>query len=170
MDRYADFREFVQSRGAALSRAAYVLTGDHWAAEELLQDALARTVAHWRRVAAGGRPEAYVRRVMLNRMRSVWRGPGRRSHPTAEPPERPVDADQSGRSDDRLVLAAALRGLPPRQRAVLYLRFYEDLSEREAAEALGCSLGTVKRQTHDALARLRRSAPELAPVADPDRS
>jgi DNA-directed RNA polymerase specialized sigma24 family protein len=104
VDRYEGFREFLAVHGHALSRAAFFLTGDHAAAEDLLQEALTRTVTRWRTVAGGGKPESYVRRVMLNEPRSRW---------------------------------------------------------------LGCSVETVKSQTHDALARLREFAPELLPGPGP---
>jgi len=162
VDRYEGFREFVQDRGQALSRTAYLLCGDHGAAEDLVQSALAKTAARWPTVHAAGSPEAYVRRVMVNERISWWR---RRhtEHPTRDLPDRASPGDESERVVHRMAIAAALAQLAPRQRAVIVLRFYEDLSEAETAAALGCGVGTVKRQTHDALARLRRIAPELAP-------
>ncbi|SRR6266536_454737 len=165
MDRYEGFREFVAARGGALSRSAYLLTGDHQLAEDLLQTALARTAAHWRRVAAGD-PEAYVRRAMINERTSWWR----RRRSGVEVPagvgvldSRPVRsvADASETVLRRMTLTAALARLPARQRAVIVLRFFDDLSEAATADVLGCSIGTVKSQAHDALARLRALAPEL---------
>ena len=165
MDRYDGFREFVAARGAALSRSAYLLTGDHQLAEDLLQTALARTAAHWRRVRAGD-PEAYVRRAMINERTSWWR---RRRSATEVPADTDVlDARPATRVADasetvlrRMTVTAALARLPARQRAVIVLRFFDDLSEAATADVLGCSVGTVKSQTHDALARLRALAPEL---------
>jgi RNA polymerase sigma-70 factor (sigma-E family) len=158
VDRYEGFREFVLTRGPALSRLAYVLCGDHAAAEDLVQSALARTASRWRSVVAGGNPEGYVRRAMVNEHISWWRRRGRRQRLVPQPPAgRPAPAADSGL--DRLELAAALARLAPRQRAVVVLRFYADLSEAEAADVLGVSIGTVKSQTHDALARLRRLLP-----------
>lgn len=158
MERYEGFREFVVARGSALSRSAYLLTGDHSAAEELLQAALARTVAHWRR-AADGDPEAYVRRTMINLRTSWWR----RRRYAADVPVGPEDVPATDDAADavvrRMTLVSALAQLPLRQRAVLVLRFFEDLTEAQTAEILGCSVGTVKSQTHDALARLRTLAP-----------
>ena len=154
MDRDGEFREFVRARGASLSRAAYLLTGDHHAAEELLQEALTRTLGRWRTAIAEGNPEAYVRRVMLNQVRSAWRR--RWSSPTSTVPTVRDDRDATATVLDRLALAEALRRLAPGQRAVLFLRYYEDLSEVDTARRLGCTVGTVKRQTHDALSRLRR--------------
>jgi RNA polymerase sigma-70 factor (sigma-E family) len=157
MDRYEGFREFFAARRSALSRAAFLLTGSVQAAEELLQEALVKTVARWPKVTAGGEsPEAYVRQVMLNEVRSKWR---RRQagveHPTDVPPEVAGRSDLESQAADRQLLAVALRKLGPRQRAVLFLRFYEDLSEAECARVLGCSVGAVKSQTHDAVKRLR---------------
>lgn len=171
MDRQAElqFREFFEARGHALSRSAFFLTGDHQLAEELLQEALTRTLTRtlvrWQHVAAGGNPEAYVRRVMLNEVRSRWRR--RRRFVEELRPDPPETAHVSAMDDgtiDRTDLGAALRALGARQRAVLYLRYYEDRSE--AARLLGCTVGTVKSQTHDALARLRVLAPELLSAPD----
>ena len=159
MDRYEGFGEFVAARGAALSRTAYLLMGDHHAAADLLQAALEHTALHWRRVAAGGDPEAYVRRAMVNQRTSWWRR-DRRVVAHGDVPERSVE-DEFGRSDDRISFAAALRALAPRQRIVVVLRFYEDLTIAETAAVLGCSEGTVKSTTYDALARLRRVLPAL---------
>ncbi|MDG4807021.1 SigE family RNA polymerase sigma factor [Micromonospora sp. WMMD1120] len=153
------FQEFVAHRTPALSRTAYLLTGDHQLAEDLLQSALARTYRHWRRISDGN-PEAYVRRAMYHQQVSWWR----RRRPTerleAEPTERSGD-DHSDATALRLSVVAALRGLTPRQRAVIVLRFYEDLTEAEAAEVLGCSVGTVKRHGHEAIRRLRATALDL---------
>jgi RNA polymerase sigma-70 factor (sigma-E family) len=159
------FHEFVAARGPALSRTAFLLTGDHHTAADLLQEALAKTVTRWRRISAGGNPEAYVRTVMLNQLRS-WRRPRRlRFFTAAEMPE-PATTDDSDDSDRKVMLARALTVLSPRQRAVLYLRFYEDLPQEQIAVRLNCSLGTVKRHLHDALARLRKVAPELLGTAE----
>ena len=152
--RYGEgFAEFVAARQLALSRLAYLLTGDHHAAQDLMQSALVRLAGHWRRVAAGGDPEAYLRRIMVNERNTWWR---------RRPPE-PVQAvpDRAGRDEAsdaaaRTSLVTALRALPPRQRAVVVLRFYADLSEAETARTMGCSVGTVKSQTHVALSRLRQ--------------
>jgi RNA polymerase sigma-70 factor (sigma-E family) len=153
MERFLGFREFVRARGPALSRTAFLLTGDHQLAEDLVQTALARTVPHWRRVVAGGDPEAYVRQVMVNERTAWWRR--RRYDVIALVPDAPSPIDEAGQSIERLALLAALARLSPRQRAVIVLRFYEDLSVQETAEMLGCSPGTVKSTTSDALARLR---------------
>ncbi|MCW3814169.1 SigE family RNA polymerase sigma factor [Micromonospora sp. DR5-3] len=161
------FHEFVAQRSPALSRTAYLLTGDHQLAEDLLQSALARTYRHWRRIR-GGDPEAYVRRVMYHQQVSWWR---RRRVVERLDPE-PVERGGGDHGDStvlRLSLLAALHRLTARQRAVVVLRFYEDLTEAQVAEALGCSLGTVKRHGHDALRRLRELVPDLV-EATPERS
>jgi RNA polymerase sigma-70 factor (sigma-E family) len=159
-DRYAGFDDFIEARGAALSRIAYLLTGDHGAAEDLLQSAVARLLPHWRRVRLRGDPEAYLRRIMVNQ-RTRWWSRRRGEYLTAAPPERATAGDGNDRTLGRVALAEALRALPPRQRAVIVLRFYADLSEAETAAELGCAVGTVKSQTHAALARLRALAPTL---------
>jgi RNA polymerase sigma-70 factor (sigma-E family) len=158
VDRYEGFAEFIAACGSSLSRTAYLLTGDHHRAEELVQSALVRTAPHWHRVIRGGNPEGYVRRAMINEQASFWR---RRRPTTAAIPERSNGVDEPAQAVERLAMAAALAALPARQRAVVVLRFYHDYSIDEVAEVLGCSPGTVKSQAHHALKRLR----ELLPVA-----
>jgi RNA polymerase sigma-70 factor (sigma-E family) len=159
VDRYEGFAEFVVACGPSLSRTAFLLTGDHHQAEELLQTALVRTAPHWRRVASGGTPEAYVRRVMINERTSWWR----RRRPVVAPiPDQPATSDESERAAARLTMEAALAALPPRQRAVIVLRYYYDYSVDEVADVLGCAPGTVKSQAHHALRRLRELLPESA--------
>jgi RNA polymerase sigma-70 factor (sigma-E family) len=160
VDPYEGFREFVLARGPALSRTAYLLTGDRVAAEELVQSALVKTATHWRRVTSAGNPEAYVRRIMANERIGWWRRFGRREVPVAALPDDP-GVDQSEVAARRIDLATALAQLPARQRAVVVLRFYEDMSEADTAATLGCSVGTVKSQTSAALAKLRRLVPAL---------
>ncbi|MER5419758.1 SigE family RNA polymerase sigma factor [Streptosporangium roseum] len=159
MDRYDGFREFVHARQQSLMRTAYLLTGDTHLAEDLLQSVLTKVAGHWPKLLRQGSPEAYTRRALINQHIS-WRRRTRRELPSAHPPERGHSHDDS--TVDRIVLRQALMRLTPRQRAVIVLRFYEDRSERETAELLNCSLGTVKSQTHHALGRLRVLAPELA--------
>ena len=160
MDSFEGFREFVLARGAALGRIAFLLTGDRAAAEELMQAALVKAAARWGRVAAAGNPEAYVRRIMVNEQISWWRRRGRHEVAMAETPDRGV-SDPMEAATRRVDLAAALGRLAPRQRAVIVLRFYLDLSEVETARILGCAVGTVKSQTSEALARLRRVIPTV---------
>ncbi|WP_235736135.1 SigE family RNA polymerase sigma factor [Nocardioides alcanivorans] len=147
-----DFTEFVAARYQALLRTARLLSRSEHEAEDLLQEALARCVPVWRRISAD--PEGYVRTVLVRQNISRWRRTRRLSvHPTEVPPERPVvDADVA----EQQHLREALAQLAPRQRAVVVLRYVEDRPEREVATLLGCSVGTVKSQAHDGLARLRR--------------
>jgi RNA polymerase sigma-70 factor (sigma-E family) len=143
------FDDFAQARMRALLRFAHVLTGDRDRAADLVQDALERTLLAWPRVQSKGDPEGYVRRAIVNRQISVWRR-RRRERLVAEPPESAYDDSRHDRE-----LWDALGTLPPRQRAVLVLRYYEDLTEADAAAVLGCSVGTVKSQASRGLARLR---------------
>lgn len=155
-DAYEGYREFVLARGAALSRAAYLLTGDRSAAEELTQAALVKAALRWRRVVAAGNPEAYVRRILVNEHISWWRRFGRRELACGYQEREKPGLDPADAAAQRLDLAAALARLPKRQRAVIVLRFYEDLTEAETAAAMGCSVGTVKSQASAGLAKLRR--------------
>ncbi|WP_116952273.1 SigE family RNA polymerase sigma factor [Jiangella endophytica] len=171
MDAQAEgeFREFVEARSLALRRTAYALTGDPHQAEDLVQAALVKLVRRWHRV---DNPEAYVRRIMYHDLASRWRRRRIvREDAVAEPPDRPV-TDAADAVLHRLDLTQVLLRLSPGQRAVLVLRFYEDLPEREIAEILRCSVGTVRSQTSRALARLRTLAPELAadPVPTPEEA
>lgn len=159
------FEEFVAARMTALGRTAYLLTGNHHDAEDLVQTALFRAAKVWRRIEH--HPEPYVRRILYHESVSRWRYRSRRPQETLtttppEPGSLPPDAAT------RLVLQQALGRLTPKQRAVLVLRYYEDLSEQQTATALGVRLGTVKSQTRYALARLRELAPELAEVLADD--
>lgn len=160
------FEEFVFARMPALLRTAYLLTGDHHDAEDLVQTALVKSVPHWRRIE--GDPEPYVRRVLVHENISRWRRRRWREHPTEVLPERPMggaaaESDDGGAAD-RLALRAALAALAPRQRAVIVLRYYEDLTERETAVLMGVSVGTVKSQARDALVRLRGLLPADHPM------
>ena len=159
-DPAVSFEAYVHARNAALSRIAYLLTGDHHLAEDLVQQTLLRVVGHWRRVAKAGDPDAYVRRVLYHQHISWWR---RRRHHEEYPghvPHRPTP-DPSDEVVATVAVRKALARLAPRQRAVLVLRYFEDLSESQTAEILGVSVGTVKSQARDGLARLRVLAPEL---------
>jgi RNA polymerase sigma-70 factor (sigma-E family) len=155
-----DFGEFVRARIARLSRIAFLLTGDHHAAEDLLQACLEKVAQHWKRVRRAGSPDAYVRRALYHEHVSAWRRT-RLETATERVPDGPLGSDEAEAVVRRIVLQRALSRLTPRQRAVLVLRFFEDLSVQEAAHVLDCSQGTVKSQTSLALARLRQLAPEL---------
>jgi RNA polymerase sigma-70 factor (sigma-E family) len=159
-----EFGEFVAERGHVLFRSAYALTGDRHAAEDLLQNALAKAVLHWRQIDSDA--EAYIRRILYRDFISAWRWRIRRpERVAADLPDVGVPGDHAAETVQRLMLYAAIRRLPPRQRAVLVLRYLEDLSEQQVAEVIGCSVGTVGSQLSRALARLRGD-PALA-VAEP---
>lgn len=147
------FEEFVGARRAALLRTAYLLTGSAEDAEDLVQVALINAVPKWGRIADN--PEPYVRKILARESVNRWRSRRWREVHTSDVLQVPAPATGP---DDRLALQSALAALAPRQRAVIVLRYYEDLTERETAEALGISIGTVKSQARDALARLRVGA------------
>ncbi|MGW6281040.1 SigE family RNA polymerase sigma factor [Kribbella sp. NPDC055071] len=144
-----DFDAFVAARSTALLRTAYLLTRDHALAEDLVQTALAKAWFHWSRIQADD-PEPYVRRILVTTYASWWRRRWTGEVPTAELPESPTPPREDG-----FDLWDALGRLPRRQRVVVVLRFYEDLSEAETARVMGTSPGTVKSQTSKALAKLR---------------
>ncbi|GIJ08981.1 SigE family RNA polymerase sigma factor [Micromonospora andamanensis] len=150
-----EFRDFVAARSGALLRTAYLLTGDWGTAEDLLQTALTKTYLAWKRLGGIEAIEPYARRVMINTSTSWWRRRWHGERPTEVLPEQAA-ADEIERQLDRDVLWRHLRALPARQRAVLVLRFYEDMSEAQTAALLEISPGTVKSQTSRALATLRR--------------
>jgi RNA polymerase sigma-70 factor (sigma-E family) len=162
------FREFVAARSAALLRTAYLLTGDWATAEDLLQTALTKTYLAWKRLGGIEAVEPYARRVMVNTSTSWWRRRWHGERPTEVLPER-AGVDEIEQQLDRDLLWRHLRELPNRQRAVLVLRYYEDMSEAQTAAMLDISPGTVKSQASRALATLRRrlgaDAPELAAAA-----
>lgn len=144
------FEDFVAARSHRLLRTAYLLTRDHALAEDLLQTALAKAWRSWSRI--GPEPEPYVRRILVTTYSSWWRRRWNGEQPIDRLPEQPSPAvDVDARSD----LWEAVGRLPRRMRAVVVLRFYEDLSERETADLLGIAPGTVKSQTSKALAHLR---------------
>jgi RNA polymerase sigma-70 factor (sigma-E family) len=149
----SSFEDFVVARSRHLQRTAYLLTRDHHLAQDLVQTTYAKVWPAWSRIG-GDDPEAYVRRVMVNTYTSWWRRKWRGETPTEELPEAGRLGEQ-GRIDDRAGLWAALGRLPARQRAVVVLRYFEDLSESETARLLGCSPGNVKSQASRALAKLR---------------
>ncbi len=147
------FEEYVAARGAALWRSAWLLTGDRHRAEDLVQTALMKCWRRWDRIGEGG-VEAYVRRTMVTTYTDWWRRRWNGELPTAELPETPdTDRDPGVRQD----VVNALARLPRGQRAVVVLRYFDDLSEAQTAAALGISVGTVKSQTSRALRTLRES-------------
>jgi RNA polymerase sigma-70 factor (sigma-E family) len=148
------FEEFVVARTEALLRFGYVLTGDAGRAEDVLQEALLDVHRHWDRLAADGSPEAYIRRAMVNEFVSWRRRRSSRELP-GEVPDSPVPDPPDAGLAERDAVWRALARLPRRQRAVLVLRFYEDLSESEIAGVLGCAGGTVRSLATRALHALR---------------
>ncbi|HST65993.1 MAG TPA: SigE family RNA polymerase sigma factor [Mycobacteriales bacterium] len=149
-----EFRAYVAARGAALLRTAVLITGDRGLAEDLVQTALVRTYGSWGRIQRREAVDAYVRRVMVNTYVNWWRRRWRGELPTESLPERPAP-DALSRVDDGLSLHDALARLPRRMRAVVVLRYYDDLPDREIAAILGCSTGTVRSQASRALDKLR---------------
>jgi RNA polymerase sigma-70 factor (sigma-E family) len=158
----AAFRAFVEARSPGLLRTAYLLTRDAGLAEDLLQTALMKTWFAWDRL--NDDPLLYARRVLVSTSVSWWRRRWNGEVPTEELPETPVRREGMDRAAGQ-DLWIAIGHLPKRQRAVVVLRYYEDLSEAEAADLLGCSVGTVKSQCFKALATLRRDA-ALEPVTE----
>jgi RNA polymerase sigma-70 factor (sigma-E family) len=147
------FEPFMAAALPGLLRFGHVLTGNPHEAEELAQEALMRTCARWRRIRHD-EPVAYVRRTMVNAWISRWRRRWRETRlPDGWDAAGTVDAPVW---DERERTLTALRTLPPRQRAVVVLRYYDDLSEAQIADVLGCSVGTVKSHASRALATLRR--------------
>jgi RNA polymerase sigma-70 factor (sigma-E family) len=153
-DRDERFREFVTARSAGLLRLAYLVCGDHNRAEDLLQTTLTRTYLALRRLDGIDSLDAYSRRVLVNTATSWWRRRWRGEYPTELLPEQPV-RDQSDRIVERDAIWRLLGALPARQRAVIVLRYYEDMSEAEIASTLGLSLGSVKSHASRGLATLR---------------
>lgn len=153
--RGEDFDDFVRGSATRLLRTAVLLAGDRGAGEDLLQETYERIYVHWPRIRDGA-PEAYARKTLTNLATNRWRTRLRRplevaladDHHQSEP-------DGSERHAVRHELLTALRALPPRQRASIVLRYFDDLTEVQTAELLGCSVGTVKSQTSRALDRLR---------------
>jgi RNA polymerase sigma-70 factor (sigma-E family) len=159
-----EYERFVRARTPALLRSAFLLTGDQHLAEDLVQEALARTHRAWSRLRDGANAEAYARRVMYHTQVSFWR---RRRVAEAFPGDlaglgHPATAaDPAHAVPLRVALERALSTLSARQRAVIVLRFFEDRTEAETADLLDIAIGTVKTQTARALARLRAAVPEL---------
>jgi RNA polymerase sigma-70 factor (sigma-E family) len=152
-DDPGDFDGFVIASSPRLLRSAYLLTHDWAAAEDLLQTALARAWFSWSRME--GNPEPYVRKVLFNTYVSWWRRRSFGEHPAHDLPDRPSVSDAQAGVDERDEVWRALGRLPRRQRAVLVLRYFEDLTETEIAQVLEISPGTVKSQAAKGLARLR---------------
>ena len=166
--RDAEYADFVRSHTRALLRAAYLLTGDQHLAEDLVQEALARTHRAWDRLVQTEHAAAYARKVMYHAQVSIWRRkrvaevlPGF----SLEPRGAHTD-DLAESAAQRIMLRRALLLLSPKQRAVVVLRFFEDQTEAQAAQLLGVSVSTVKTQSARALERLRALVPDLQALAD----
>ncbi len=153
----SSFEDFVAGSSAQLFTMAKLLTGGHRAeAEDLLQGAYERAYRHWSRICRRADPERYVRQILVNASVDRWRRLRRRPEaPLAVTGADPAAADTAAAVADRDLLLRGLAALPPRQRAVLVLRYYEDLTEAQTATMLGCSVGTVKSQAARGLERLR---------------
>jgi RNA polymerase sigma-70 factor (sigma-E family) len=168
--RDADFGDYLAARQPALLRTAYLLTGDRDQAEDLLQTSLAKLYLAWDRVQDRGSVDGYLRRIMVIERNSVWRRAWRRREiTTAQVPDTAPhkDAYDDGSHDE---LWRVVRSLPERARAVVVLRYYEQMTEAEVADALGISVGTVKSQCSRAMATLRQRIPaHLHPRIEEER-
>ena len=148
------FEEYAGTAWPSLYRYAYLLAGNHADAEDLAQQTLLKAYRSWARVTDADSPKAYLRRMLTNTYLSQRRPQGRRLELLTDVPPEPGHAPVRG-PEERMALWPHVKSLPPRQRAVIVLRYYEDLSEQEIADALGCSRGNVKSTAHHALKALR---------------
>lgn len=159
--RETDFTAYVRARQESLARFAYLVSADLETAKDLVQIALTKAYLHWDRVSSLGAPDAYVRRIIVNEHISSWRPAWRRREVTSTPlVELSNDASAAAPEHDSELWAHIVK-LSPMQRAAVVLRYYEDLSEAQTAEYLGCSIGSVKTHTSRAMARLRATVPEV---------
>ncbi|MEU8407637.1 SigE family RNA polymerase sigma factor [Micromonospora sp. NPDC048842] len=150
------FEEYAFARTSALVRLARLLTGDEHRAEDLVQDVLARAYARWGRISRTDRPDAYVRRMLVNTHNSWWRRRSSREISVAAVLDRAGDVDEAAGVAERDALWRLVCDLPARQRTVIVLRYYEDLDDTAIAEILACSTGTVRTHARRALAALRQ--------------
>jgi RNA polymerase sigma-70 factor (sigma-E family) len=165
--RYDDLAAFLSERGDALLRTAVLLAPGRESGEDLLQEALERLLRKWHKVH--GDPEGYLRRIMYNRAVDGWRSKSRRPEVLGLPADTPATAitDHSARLDLRLALIQALAELPPRQRAAVVARYWEQMSEAETAAALNCSVSAVKSAASRGLRALRESISPDVDTTDP---
>ena len=165
----SSFEDYVAASSGRLYTLALLLTGHRRVeAEDLLQDSLERAYRRWDQIIQKGNPDAYVRQVMTNAAVDRWRRERRRrEEPLVVDTVDCVGADQVGDIADRDFLLRALAGLAPRQRAILVLRYFEDLTEFQTAAVLGCTVGAVKSQASRALARLRENIPSPGTADEP---
>jgi RNA polymerase sigma-70 factor (sigma-E family) len=159
------FAQFVEGRQRALQRTAWLLTGDWALAEDLVQTALARSWPRWERIRRRDNPEIYVRRVMVNTWASWSRRRWRGEQPSEAVPDSSAPGDMAAEVAARMAVQSALGLLTGRQRAVLVLRVFDDLSEAQVAQVLDCAVGTVKSTMARAAARLRED-PRLAELME----
>ncbi len=156
----ADFASYLEARQPTLLRTAYLLTGSQHGAEDLVQETMAKLYLSWDRVRRADSIDAYVRRALINEHNSLWRRAWKRKEFVTESvPERTPATRPAGHGTDTR-LWSFIQTLPRKQRAVVVLRYYEELSEAETADVLGISVGTVKSQASRALAALRERAPQ----------
>ena len=148
------FEEYAATAWPALYRYAFLLTGNHADAEDIAQQAWVKAYRSWSRIQGSDSPAAYLRRMLTNTYLSHRRPKARRLEVLTDAPPEPSPVPAGG-PEERMVLWPHVQSLPPRQRAVVVLRYYEDLSEEQIADALGCSRGTVKSTAHHALTALR---------------
>ncbi len=171
MDQEQAYADFFASAWPRLYRTALAVAGDPGLAEDALQSAFAKAYASWSRVSRADHPEAYVRRMVVNEVIGARRGGWFRRERPHEAPEPPGGGAASRSPEDGVVerdaVWAAVQALPVRQRAVIVLRYYEDLSEEQIARTLGCSRGTVKSQASAALTNLRRAGALTDPTDEP---
>jgi RNA polymerase sigma-70 factor (sigma-E family) len=156
----AAFRDFAAAARPRLVRTAYLLCGDSHEAHDLVQVTLMRVHRRWRSIERTDQPQAYARRVLINLAASLWRRRLRAPLLALTAAGDPGAPDPTAAFADRAELWEAVMALPPRTRAVLVLRYFEDLSEAETAAALGCSIGSVKSQASRGIARLRETLTE----------
>ncbi len=166
----ADFVAFVHRRGDHHLRTAVLLTGDWHSAEDLVQTALVKLYRAWPRLDTSDDPDAYLRRILVNTQRSWWRARWRRETPVDSLPDLPGPGDPGEGMAVADVVRGALATLPLRQRTALVLRYFEDLSEAQAAELMGCSVGSVKTHAHRGLRAMRELLPDLRVGSEPGRT
>jgi len=160
--RQGEFEDFVRARSGALCASAYLLTGDRGLAEDLVQDALARTWRSWKRLHQTANAEAYTRRTMYHLHVSRWRRRKLAEVATETVPERADSrVDDEAATALRLAVHAALLSLPAKQRAAIVVRYFEDQTEAAAAAILDCPITTLRARVQRGLRRLRNSFPEL---------
>jgi RNA polymerase sigma-70 factor (sigma-E family) len=160
-----DFETWLVAREPALQRTAHLLTGDVHTAQDLVQNTLAKLYLAWDRIRTSDNVDAYARRVLVNEHRSAWRRPvTRRERVTEVVPDRPTTGPEYD-DGSREAVWRFVCSLPPKQRTVVVLRFYEQLTEAEIADLMGISVGTVKSQSSRALASLRAQLPDHPEIA-----